>query len=152
MSRKHVESINMNTDTPLYAPEKPEVTETVVVEKAPVTETFERDGVKIYTKDENGVVTYFDTDGKEVSSRVVDTLFERYPAPPEFNQQGGEKKGDLQLRNAVYEKHGKEYFGKDGKEPEYVVERQEYTEGDTYIATIHKELYPLLKLLRGEYS
>jgi hypothetical protein len=150
MSKKHVDSIDMNVDAPHFTSE-PEIAAVAAEDKGPVTETFEREGVKIYTKDENGNVTYFDTDGKEVSSRVVDTLFEKYPAPPEFNQQGGEKKGDLQVRNSVYQKHGNEKF-ESGKEPEYVVERQEYTEGDTHITTIHKELYPLVKFLRGDFS
>lgn len=150
MSKKNVDTIAMNTDTPVYAAEKPAVTATAE-EKAPAAETFEKEGVKIYVKDESGNVTYYDANGKEVDSNTVDTLFAKYPAPLEFNQQGAEKKGEMETRESKYQKSGNEKF-EDGKEPEYVVEKQEYTEGDVYTATIRKELYPLVKFLRGDYN
>jgi hypothetical protein len=157
--KKHVDSIDMNTgkaafdnedkvemsDSPKF---EPETTAKTVAPK----EIFEHEGVKIYEKETaTGNVTYFDTEGKEVSSRIVDILFEKYPAPPEFNQQGGEKKGELVVTNTEYKTHGNEKFEGD-KPPEYVSERQEYTEGDIHMATIPKEHYQLVKFLRGELS
>jgi hypothetical protein len=154
MARKFFDNINMNEGKPAYenTEEKTSVsatTEGVVVEQLK-PEVFEHEGVKIYQKNpESADVTYYDSNGKEVSGRVVDILFEKYSAPPEYNQQGGEKKGDLQVRNAEYKAHGKEKFH-NGKEPEYVVERQDYTEGESYTATIPKEHYQLVRFLRGE--
>lgn len=156
--RKHFDNINMNKDKPAFDNEDkvemadtPDFKPTVTVQEEK-PEVFEHEGVKIYEKNAaTGDVKYFDTEGKEVSTRVVDTLFEKYPAPPEFNQQGGEKEGELQITNSTYTKHGNEKF-EGGKEPEYVSERQKYTEGDTHIATIPKEYYMLVKFLRGDYS
>lgn len=151
MPSKHVDSINMNQDSPAYGPEdkafkaSPEAAPPAEVEK------FEHEGKKIYEKNTaTGNVTYFDTNGDEVSQRVVDILFEKYPAPPEFNQQGGEKKGEPQLLEADYQQSGRENLA--GKEVKYIQERQDYTEGESYLATIPKEQYKLVQFLRGEFS
>jgi hypothetical protein len=155
--RKHVDSIDMNTGKPAFDNEdKVEMAdapkfETTATEKSVnPKETFEHEGVKIYEKTTaTGDVIYYDVNGNEVSSRVVDILFTQYPAAPEFNQQGGEKDGEMIVTNAEYKVHGKEKF-EDGKKPEYVVERQNYTVGDPHMATIPKEHYQLVKFLRGE--
>jgi hypothetical protein len=157
---KNVGNIEINKGGPAYTNEdkmamanapdfKPETNVNV---QAEAPEVYEQEGKKIYEKTKStGDVKYFDTNGAEVSTRIVDILFEQYPAPPEFNQQGGEKKGGLQVTNAEYQRHGNEFF-EEGKLPEYVVERQDYTMGETYQATIPKEQYTLVRFLRGEFS
>jgi hypothetical protein len=153
---RHFDNISMNTGKPAFVGEvptnAPEFKPTVTAEDKANKETFEQEGVKIYEKTtDTGDIKYFDTNGKEVPTRIIDTMFEKYPALPEFNQQGGEKKDKLQVTNTTYTPNGKENF-EDGKIPEYVVERQEYTEGDTIVATIPKEYYMIVRFLRGEFS
>lgn len=152
MVNKHIDSINMNKDSPAYGPgEQPEFKPSAEAKEDTPPEIFEHEGVKIYEKNtDTGNVTYFDTNGDEVSQRVVDILFEKYPAPSEFNQQGGEKKGELQLLEADYQQSGRENLA--GKEVKYIQERQDYTEGESYLATIPKEQYKLVQFLRGEFS
>jgi len=159
--RKHIDSIDMNTGKAAFDNEDkveagmadaPKFDPTVTAESVNPVETFEHEGVKIYEKKTTtGDVIYYDANGNEVSSRVVDILFEKYPPAPEFNQQGGEKDGEMIVTNAEYKTHGKERF-EDGKLPEYVVERQNYTIGDAHMATIPKEHYQLVKFLRGEIA
>lgn len=155
--RKHFDNISMNTDKPAFTggsqADAPAFNPTKTEETAKAeVETFEQEGVKIYEKTVDAAdVKYFDTTGKEVSTRIVDTLFEKYPAFPEFSRNGGEKKGELQTTDATYTPHGNENF-EGGKVPEYVVERQEYADGETHVATIPKELYMIVRFLRGEFS
>lgn len=146
---KHVDSINMNKDAPAFGTEPALAVAKEEPAKAQL-ETFEDEGVKIYERNpKTGVVQYYDTDGQVVSDRMIDIFMEKYPVAPEYNQQGGEKSGELKLREVGYESHGKEKF-EGGKPPEYIVERQDYTEGEAHQATIEKKYYKIVKFLRGE--
>ena len=107
-------------------------------------------GVKIYTRNKTtGDVKYYDSNGKEMDLGAITALQEQYALPPEFSQTGAERKGEIQTREAPYVTSGKEVFA-DGVKPEYVVERQEYSDGDSWTRTIPKSQYSLVKFLRGE--
>lgn len=150
--RKHFDNISMNIDKPAFTSTDAPDFSPNATEQPPAVETFEQEGVKIYEKTpDTADVKYFDTNGKEVPTRIVDTLFEKYPAFPEFSRNGGEKKGEPNVTDATYTKHGNENFA-GSNIPEYVVERQEYSDGETYVVTIPKELYMIVRFLRGEFS
>ncbi|WP_411753302.1 hypothetical protein [Serratia sp. (in: enterobacteria)] len=146
MKPKHMDNVDMS-----FVAGEEVKTET---QKPKATETFERDGTKIYEEREDGMTVFFDKDGKELPASTVENLAIGYPPIPDITDNGAEKKGDLQTRYVKQENIPGGVKSTDCEEGDcdMVILRQDYEDGNAVIQTIPKKLHNVVKFLRGEYS
>src|ERR1041384_1448386 len=142
---KTIDTIKMafNTDNEENADKAIEAPQVVPEEEL---ESKEFNGKTVYKRNKStGDVKYYDTNGKEVSVGVVQKLEEVNVSISEFSETGAEKEGDLEVREVDYKEQGKENVQGETK---FIAERQKYKDGNSWTATIPKNLYDLVKFLR----
>jgi len=147
---KPVGNIDMNFEVKNEDDVKNATTTTQEGEDKPIV--FEDNGKKVYTV-KNGVYTFYDADGKQLSEGAVDTLNQAYKEFPEFDSAGRAKDGPV-LKFPV-DANGKQpgQNGYDGK-VEMTGYKQRYKGEDgsmnTLDHTIPEKFASIIKVLRGE--
>lgn len=157
MAKKTVDSVDMDFTANATTEE---TAESPKVADGPDTETFEHEGKVVYKRDKNTkVMQFFDQEGNEIGTDVLDKLESAYPKPPPVGEGGSEPDGQLTQRFTKEvmdeETKGLKTIDVPYEECEYIVETQNYknsdgTPGTPFTRTIPKKFNSLVKVLRGE--
>lgn len=143
----HEDNIAVETTTPAEA-------------KKTAEDELNDNGILVATRSKNGDITCFDTNGNQVNSEKLQTLFTNYDKEPATNENDFPKKGEPKYRftKEIVEdelKDGRLFKVRktiecDPKEAEMVSWTQEYEDGQVKTRTVEARLYPIVKFLRGE--
>lgn len=124
-------------------------------------EVLEYKGKTVATRNEKGEIIVFDTEGSQIPSEVLQTLYNKYQPAPEFDSQDYEQSGKLKVRftkevpDEVKLPDGRVVRSRktidcDEDECEMISEIQEYKSGQILNRSMLAKFFPAIKFLRGE--